>query len=141
MVFFGLMGDLFPGINPPRKVNPALEEHVRLACENLKNYPDELFRLKVVQLEELLEIRHCVFVMGPPGAGKTQTWKTLAEARTIRGEKTKYVDINPKSVKTEELYGFISMATREWKDGLLSKVMRDLGEIPDEKVCSFFFLF
>ncbi len=25
------------------------------------------------------------------------------------------------------------MATREWKDGLLSKVMRDLGEIPDEK--------
>jgi hypothetical protein len=43
------------------------------------------------------------------------------------------VDINPKSVKTEELYGFISMATREWKDGLLSKVMRDLSEIPDTK--------
>ena len=43
------------------------------------------------------------------------------------------MDINPKSVKTEELYGYISMATREWKDGLLSKVMRDLGEIPDEK--------
>ena len=87
----------------------------------------------MVQLEELLEIRHCVFVMGPPGAGKTQAWKTLGEARTIRGEKTKYVDINPKAVKTEELYGYISMATREWKDGLLSKVMRDLGEIPDEK--------
>jgi dynein heavy chain len=68
------------------------------------------------------------------GAGKTQSWKTLGEARTIRGEKTKYVDINPKAVKTEELYGYISMATREWKDGLLSKIMRDLGEIPDEKV-------
>jgi dynein heavy chain len=54
--------------------------------------------------------------------GKTQAWKTLAEARNGRGEKTKIVDINPKSVKTEELYGFISMATREWKDGLLSKV-------------------
>jgi dynein heavy chain len=133
VVFFGLMGDLFPGINPPRKVNPALEEHVLMACENLGNHPDEFFRLKVVQLEELLEIRHCVFVMGPPGAGKSQAWKTLGEARTIRGDKTKYVDINPKSVKTEELYGFISMATREWKDGLLSKVMRDLGEIPDEK--------
>jgi dynein heavy chain, axonemal len=32
------------------------------------------------------------------------------------------VDVNPKAVKTEELYGYISMATREWKDGLLSKV-------------------
>ena len=133
VVFFGLLTDLFPGINPPRKVNAELEEHVRMACENLGNWPDELFRLKVVQLEELLEIRHCVFVMGPPGAGKTQSWRTLAEARNIRGDKTKVVDINPKSVKTEELYGFISMATREWKDGLLSKVMRDLGEIPDEK--------
>jgi dynein heavy chain, axonemal len=36
-------------------------------------------------------------------------------------------------VKTEELYGYISMATREWRDGLLSKVMRDFGEIQDEK--------
>eukprot|EP01041_Mallomonas_annulata_P001785 gene1785-3464_t len=133
VVFFGLLKDLFPGIDPPRKVNPELEEQVRIACENLGNWPDDLFRLKVVQIEELLEIRHCVFVMGPPGAGKSQTWKTLAEARNIRGEKTKVVDINPKSVKTEELYGYISMATREWKDGLLSKVMRDLGEIPDEK--------
>ena len=61
VVFFGLLGDLFPGINPPRKVNPALEDYVTLACENMGNHPDDLFRLKVVQLEELLEIRHCVF--------------------------------------------------------------------------------
>jgi dynein heavy chain len=133
VVFFGLLGDLFPGIDPPRKVNPELEEYVRLACVSLGNHPDETFRLKCVQLEELLEIRHCVFVMGPPGSGKSQCWKTLAEARTLRGDKTRCVDINPKSVKTEELYGYISMATREWKDGLLSKIMRDLGEIPDEK--------
>jgi len=133
VVFFGLLGDLFPGIDPPRKVDLKLEEHVQIACENLGNHPDELFRLKVVQLEELLEIRHCVFVMGPPGAGKSSAWKTLAEARNVRGDKTKCVDINPKSVSTQELYGFISMATREWRDGLLSKTMRDLGEIPDEK--------
>lgn len=133
VVFFGLLGDLFPGIDPPRKVNASLESFVESACTKMGNHPDDLFRLKVVQLEELLEIRHCVFVMGPPGAGKSTCWKTLAEARTLRGDKTKYVDINPKSVKTEELYGYISMATREWKDGLLSKVMRDLGEIPDEK--------
>ena len=40
-----------------------------MACDSLGNHPDDTFRLKVVQLEELLEIRHCVFVMGPPGAG------------------------------------------------------------------------
>lgn len=26
-------------------------------------------------------------------------------------------DINPKSVSTQELYGFVNMATREWKVG------------------------
>ena len=82
VVFFGLLGDLFPGIDPPRKINEELESLVLKSCEELGNYPDEVFRLKVVQLEELLEIRHCVFVMGPPGAGKSQTWKTLAQART-----------------------------------------------------------
>lgn len=33
---------------------------------------------------------------------------------------------------TEELYGHISLSTREWKGGLLSTVMRDLGTIPNE---------
>ena len=45
-----------------------------------------------------------------------------AAAWTIGGDKTKFVDINPKSIIPEELYGYITMATREWKDGLLSKV-------------------
>jgi dynein heavy chain len=67
VVFFGLLGDLFPGISPPRQVDPNLEEYVEKACISLKNWPDKDFRLKIVQLEELLAIRHCVFVMGPPG--------------------------------------------------------------------------
>jgi dynein heavy chain, axonemal len=76
----------------------------------------------VVQLEELLAIRHCVFVMGPPAAGKSQAWKTLAQARKLRNNPTKVVDLNPKAVKTEELYGFISMATREWKVRLMTTI-------------------
>ena len=34
---------------------------------------------------------------------------------------------------TQDLYGYTSLATREWQDGVLSKIMRDLGNIPDEK--------
>ncbi len=79
-MFFGLLGDLFPGIDPPRKVNPQLEEYVGLACEAIGNHPDSVFRLKVVQLEELLEIRHCVFVMGPPGAGTINSLHTKFES-------------------------------------------------------------
>ncbi len=135
VVFFGLLDDLFPGINPPRKVDESLETHVNNACVKVGKHPDPNFCLKVAQLDELLAIRHCVFIMGPPGAGKSQCWKTLAAAQAMRDPSytTKIMDINPKSIQTEELYGYISMATREWKDGLLSHIMRDLGNIPDEK--------
>jgi dynein heavy chain len=127
VIFFGLLGDLFPGINPPRQRQPDLEEAIKEAVVEMKLWPDEEFMLKVVQLEELLFIRHCVFILGPPGAGKSTVWKTLGRAKTNRGQKTKIQDINPKSITSQELYGYISKATREWKDGLLSKYMRDLG--------------
>lgn len=39
--------------------------------------PEDIFILKVVQLAEILEVRHCCFVIGPPGCGKTSVWKTL----------------------------------------------------------------
>ena len=32
----------------------------------------------------------------------------------------------------QELYGYVNMATREWKDGLLSYYMRELANVPDE---------
>jgi energy-coupling factor transporter ATP-binding protein EcfA2 len=54
-----------------------LESYVNQACEKLGNNPNERFCLKVVQTEELLVIRHCVFIMGPAGSGKSQCWRTL----------------------------------------------------------------
>jgi dynein heavy chain len=38
------------------------------------------FILRVVQLSELLAIRHCVFLMGPTGSGRTEVYKVLAKA-------------------------------------------------------------
>lgn len=134
VIFFGLLGDLFPGINPPRKRDEVLEEAVQTACIKRGLDPDEFFRLKVVQLEELLVIRHCIFVMGPPACGKSQCWYTLQAARLELKppRKTKIVDLDPKAVTPEELYGYVHPATREWKDGLLSKIMRDLCTEPNE---------
>jgi dynein heavy chain len=132
VIFFGLLGDLFPGFDPPRNVDMTLEEAVKVACTKRALDPDDLFRLKVAQLEELLVIRHCVFVMGPPGAGKSNCWQTLQTARTELKRKTKAVDLDPKAVTPEELYGYIHPASREWRDGLLSKIMRDLGAEPGD---------
>jgi dynein heavy chain len=135
VVFFGLLGDLFPGLDPPRIVDENLGECVAKACELNGLWPDPTFKLKCLQLDELLAIRHCVFTMGPAGAGKSSCWKMLSGGLSVRDpqNRVKVVDLNPKVLPTEDLYGHVSLATREWKDGLLSVIMRDLGQIPDEK--------
>ncbi len=42
--------------------------------------PEDDFILRVVQLSELLAIRHCVFLMGPTGSGRSECFKVLAKA-------------------------------------------------------------
>jgi dynein heavy chain len=79
-IFFGLLNDLFPKIDIPRKRDMAFEKIIEDCIFDNKLDPDPDFILKVVQTSELLEIRHCVFIMGPPGAGKSSTWKILAKA-------------------------------------------------------------
>jgi hypothetical protein len=62
----------------------------------------------------------------------SECWKTLAAAKSALGEKTTTRDINPKAISPKELYGYISLKTREWKDGALSQLMRDLGQMTDD---------
>lgn len=44
----------------------------------MKLAPDDDFVLRVVQLSELLAIRHCVFLMGPTGCGRTECYRVRA---------------------------------------------------------------
>lgn len=106
-IFMGLLGDLFPQIDPIRKRNMDFEQIIQDVIKTEELHADEEFVLKIVQLKELLAIRHCVFVMGPAGCGKSQTWKILSKAQTKSGLKTIVSDLNPKVQKTDNLYGIV----------------------------------
>nr|NP_001262793.1 dynein heavy chain at 93AB, isoform C [Drosophila melanogaster]AGB96173.1 dynein heavy chain at 93AB, isoform C [Drosophila melanogaster] len=132
-VFMGLISDLFPALDVPRKRDQDFERTVKQAASDLLLQPEDNFILKVVQLEELLEVRHSVFIVGNAGTGKTQVWKTLL--RTYQNIKRKPIfnDLNPKAVTNDELFGIINPATREWKDGLFSVLMRDQANITGDQ--------
>ncbi|CAE7303327.1 ODA11 [Symbiodinium natans] len=129
-IFMGLLADLFPGVQVPRARDYDFEQVCVEVMESdfgYTNDPDGYLLLKISQLIELLEIRHSVFLMGNPGSFKSFLWKVLKNAKTRVGDKTTVVDFSPKAITTNELYGSVNMYTREWKDGILSKTMRDLG--------------
>ena len=80
--------------------------------------PEDNFILKVVQLEELLHVRHSIFVIGNAGTGKSKILRSLNKTYQLMKRKPVWQDLNPKAVTNDELFGYINPATREWKDGM-----------------------
>lgn len=144
VIFMGLLNDLFPGTDPPRKRDEKMELVIVEQAKKMGLTPDADFVLRVVQMSELMAIRHCVFLMGPTGVGRTEAYRVLAKTieagvdgdivndylRMTNKQKVTIRDINPKSISTQEFYGFVNLATREWKDGLMSFYMRELANQP-----------
>uniref|UniRef100_A0A8C2C803 AAA+ ATPase domain-containing protein n=1 Tax=Cyprinus carpio TaxID=7962 RepID=A0A8C2C803_CYPCA len=128
-VFMGLIGDLFPALDVPRKRDMDFEKFVKQSVLDLKLQAEDNFVLKVVQLEELLAVRHSVFVVGNAGTGKSQVLKSLHKTYQNMKRRAMWADLNPKAVTNDELFGIINPATREWKDGLFSNIMRELANI------------
>uniref|UniRef100_A0A8D2LWB0 Dynein axonemal heavy chain 11 n=1 Tax=Varanus komodoensis TaxID=61221 RepID=A0A8D2LWB0_VARKO len=124
-IFMGLISDLFLALDVPRKRDLQFEQMVKQSTLELHLQPEESFILKVVQLEELLAVRHSVFVVGNAGTGKSKILKTLNRTYMNMKQKPLWNDLNPKAVTTDELFGFIHHATREWKDGLFSSLLRE----------------
>ncbi|XP_068888721.1 dynein axonemal heavy chain 9 isoform X1 [Aphelocoma coerulescens] len=131
-VFMGLIGDLFPALDVPRKRDLGFEAVVKEAVLELRLQPEDNFVLKVVQLEELLSVRHSVFVVGSAGTGKSQVLRSLHRTYQRMKRRPVWTDLNPKAVTNDELFGVINPATREWKDGLFSSIMRELANISHE---------
>lgn len=100
---------------------------------------------QVVQLEELLMVRHSVFVVGNAGTGKSQVMKSLNKTYQLMKRRPVWTDLNPKAVTNDELFGIINPATREWKDGKwhFIKESVDKGcfhDLPEQQQDDWFFV-
>ena len=102
-VFLALLSDLFPSVELNRIADATLEMTVRQAALDMKLQPDEVFVTRVIQLHELLQVRHSVFLLGKAGTGKTQVWRTLLKAYALLRLRPVCVDIDPK-VKSSSIY-------------------------------------
>ena len=129
-IFLRLIQDLFPtcyGI--ATKMNETLRASAVEACKVLHLQHDAGFVAKVVQFQELLDVRHSVMLIGPAGCGKTTIWKTLCATHNLNKPKpiAVYDIVNPKAVTSDELYGCMTLS-KDWKDGVLSIIMRGMSK-------------
>ncbi|CAK4776251.1 unnamed protein product [Aphanomyces euteiches] len=128
--FLGLLRDLFPTTTVE-----ACPDHSPLkpicgkVCLEHGLQAEELFVKKVIDYDQLLKVRHSVMLLGPAGCGKTTIWRTLSHVLNHNQSKplVVYETINPKSVSSDELYGYMTLS-RDWKDGVLSMIMRSMSK-------------
>ena len=129
-IFMRLIKDLFPAYadTTPPVVDEDLKAIAAAVCLKAGLQPVEELLIKVVQFQELLDVRHSVMLLGPAGCGKTTIWQTLLGCHNHGNEKRVAVAevVNPKAVFNEELFGYMTLA-KDWKDGCLSIVMRGMS--------------
>ncbi|XP_074640231.1 dynein axonemal heavy chain 10-like [Tubulanus polymorphus] len=132
-LFRGLISDLFPGLDCPRVPYPNFNDAVAgVLTDNNYVLLDQQVD-KVVQMYETMMTRHTTMIVGPTGGGKSVVINTLAQAQTRLSLPTKLYTLNPKDRSVVELYGILDPNTRDWTDGLLSNIFRDINRPTDKK--------
>ena len=131
-IFMRLIQDLFPNFanSTPKTVDETLKAATISICPQKNLQPDEAFVAKVIQFQELMDVRHSVMLLGPGGCGKTTIWKTLQDTKNIGHEKKRVCVseiINPKAITVNEMYGYMTLS-KDWKDGVLSIIMRGMAK-------------
>uniref|UniRef100_H2LCS2 Dynein axonemal heavy chain 10 n=1 Tax=Oryzias latipes TaxID=8090 RepID=H2LCS2_ORYLA len=131
-VFLGLISDIFPGLDSSRVGFPSFRETVEeiLQKSNYTILPDQVD--KVVQIYEIMLTQQATMIVGQTCGGKSVVINTLCQAQTL-GLCTKLYPLNPKATSVDELYGSFDPETRDWTDGIFSKLFREINQSTDKK--------
>ncbi|GMH99793.1 hypothetical protein TrVE_jg2105 [Triparma verrucosa] len=143
-LFDGITSDLFPGVVLPEADYGELIPAIEAVCEQgVTVGPGRVFQLepkpkfvrKIIELYEMVCVRHGLCVVGQTGSGKSVGTHALAEAMTMCHEKgsetlnkTVIFTMNPKSILSGQLYGNFDDNTHEWSDGILAVIYRNAAK-------------
>jgi len=104
-LFMNITSDLFPGVVLPEPDYKDLLRCMKNQMEKRNLQPHPYFIMKIIQLYEMIIVRHGLMIVGLPFAGKTSCIRILAAALSqlkeegLMGErKTLISRVNPKSI-------------------------------------------
>lgn len=123
-LFLSLLADLFPDESSPPKGHYPKEEAIlkNVVKKHQLMYHDS-WVLKVKQFYETIKVRHGIMLVGPSGGGKSCIFKCLKETlQESDGIQYKDVRFNPKSIRSQEMYGETDPMSGEWTTGIFAAI-------------------
>uniref|UniRef100_A0A1B0B0B8 Dynein heavy chain 3, axonemal n=1 Tax=Glossina palpalis gambiensis TaxID=67801 RepID=A0A1B0B0B8_9MUSC len=147
-LFIGIYTDLFPGTELPMPSREDLLKWLLMTLEERNLQATPWFVEKILQIYEMLLVRHGLMVVGASLGGKTTAWQVLAyclrcvnmdKNATLSEYPVNYRIINPKAITMGQLYGRFDPISHEWYDGVLAKTFREFATgSPKERFWIFF---
>lgn len=115
-LFNGILGDLFPGVSLPEVDYANLKAAIETNCAKSNLQPLDSFIIKIIQLYEMIIVRHGLMLVGYSFGMKTSAWKILQAALTDLNKAglnnewaTKTYILNPKAITMGQLYGQVRL--------------------------------
>ena len=126
-VFESILGEIFPGSEVAQMEDDKLKVEVVEVCKRYAYVPGDKWMQKILQLKQVLEMRHGVMAVGPSGVGKSSALRVLLHAlEKTDGTKGEMYVIDPKAMDKEGLYGVLDGTTMEWTDGVFTGLLRTI---------------
>ena len=126
-VFPAILKEVFPGASVSKMEDETLRDHLQGICDSLCYVPADDWVQKILQLKQVLAMRHGVMLVGPSGVGKSSALTVLLLGlEKADGVKNETYIIDPKAMDKNSLYGVLDGTTMEWTDGVFTSLLRKI---------------